>query len=206
MPHRSFKIGKNNHLFPSRIFSLFFLCVLLVIAPVCADYHQGKILVAVYASGGTLESEYGLITEDLHQMVVGTNNTSPENLDLIVAYGGANKTGWKGMTIANRSQIAEDLTDGIIGDDGRYLNRSEDANMGSSEALSSFLTYVRDNYQYDRVFLILIGHGEAYTGMLFDENHQDDGLTVPELGSALRKGGFNMELIGLFCSYRSSYR
>lgn len=158
--------------------------------------QEGEILVLVYAAGGTLEADYGLITDDIIQMISGAGNVSPDLLEIVVAYGGADTPGWRGMTVANRSSLTADLGDDRLGTDPPCGRHYPDANMGNSSTLGRFLSQARDEYRYDRIFLILIGHGEAYTGMLFDQNHAGDPLTLPELVEALQTGGYNVELIG----------
>ncbi|PWR72039.1 clostripain-related cysteine peptidase [Methanospirillum lacunae] len=174
-----------------------FLILILFSVPTTGEMQTGKVLVAVYAAGGSLETDYGLITEDIAQMVAGSANTSPQTLELLVAYGGSKKSGWQGMTIANRSGLAHDLNDKEIGNKSDAIAWYPDVSMGNASTLGTFLSTIRSGYRYDRVFLILIGHGEAYTGMLFDQNHKEDPLTIAELVDGLETGGFNVEVIGL---------
>ncbi len=174
--------------------------LLITVLPVLSSAEElpmGKVLVAVYTAGGSLETDYGLITDDISQMVAGAANTTPETLELLVAYGGSQKPGWQGMTIMNRSGLALDLADGELGNRSYAIASYPLANMGNGSSLGTFLTTIRSGYRYDRVFLILIGHGEAYTGMLFDQNHDEDPLTIAEMVDGLEDGGFNVEVIGL---------
>ncbi|MDD1724753.1 MAG: hypothetical protein LUQ07_06470, partial [Methanospirillum sp.] len=54
-----------------RIYSLAcIVTVLLLFSPVTAD-QNGTVLIALYASGNTLEQVYGLITDDISQTVKG---------------------------------------------------------------------------------------------------------------------------------------
>ena len=137
-------------------------------------------------------------------MAAGARNTTPDILEVLVAYGGSDKPGWEGMTIANISSLAADLDEGELGDRSRCLVSIPDADMGSADSLGKFLTWSHEKYRYDRIFLILIGHGEAYTGMLFDQNHHNDPLTLPEMVRALQIGGYNVELIGFDTCLMSS--
>ncbi len=173
------------------------LFILLLTSAAAAEEQTGKVLVAVYAAGGSLETDYGLITEDITQMVAGAANATPQTLELLVAYGGSARPGWQGMTIANRSGLAHDLVDGRLGNRTDAIAWYPDASMGNASTVGTFLHTIRAGYRYDRVFLILIGHGEAYTGMLFDQNHKEDPLTTAELVKGLEIGGFNVEVIGL---------
>jgi len=188
-----------------------YLLFLLLLVLLCSaagaagnQQQEGRILIAVYAAGGSLETDYGLITDDIRQMVAGAANTTPDTLEILVAYGGSKKPGWQGMTIQNISGLAADLADGETLNNSKVLARFPDASMGSPASLGGFLSWIYTHYQYDRIFLILIGHGEAYTGMLFDQNHDDDPLTLPELVKSLQTGGFNVELIGFDTCLMSS--
>jgi len=185
-----------------RTFLLFTDALILVILFVsfmgttCVAEENGTLLIGIYASGNTLEKDYGLVTRDFIQVVSGAGNVSPKTLEVLAAYGGANKTGWDGVTIANLSLLRKDLDDGILGNNASYLYRNTSANMGDPNTLGQFLSMIKKDFRYDRVFLIFIGHGEAYTGMLFDQNHQDDGLTITELSDTLNKDPADLELIG----------
>lgn len=181
----------------TRLFMM--ICILLLSFPAECDngfIQEGTVLVLVYASGGDLESDYGLITEDIGQILKGSEGTTPDSVEVLVAYGGSSRLGWEGMKIANLSLLRQDMTDGELGNHSCCLSVFPDASMGSADSLGNFLLFSRDRFRYDRIFLILIGHGEAYTGMLFDQNHENDPLTLPELVSGLQQGGFNVELAG----------
>lgn len=171
---------------------LIILIVSIISIPAVAD-ENSTILIALYASGGTLEQEMGLITDDFAQVVKGAENLS-ERITILAAYGGADKPGWKGMTIASLDDLKADLADGELGNSNRSLQHVHNASMGDPESLAFFLAYINKKYQYDRIFLIFIGHGQAYTGMLFDQNHGYDGLTIGELTEGL--GSWDINLIG----------
>ena len=180
--------GKNGF---SRLF-LVFLIISLISAHAPAD-ENSALLIAFYASGGTLEQEMGLITDDFAQVVRGAENLS-ERVTILATYGGANKPGWNGMTIATLDELRKDLADGELGNSNVSVQKIQNANMGDPESLSFFLSYIERKYSYDRLFLIFIGHGQAYTGMLFDQNHGDDGLSIEELTKAV--GSRDICLIG----------
>lgn len=99
------------------------------------------------------------------------------------------------MTIADLETIREDLEDKVLGDDNEFRIHLPDASMGDPNSLGFFLSFLQEHYHYDRFFLIFIGHGQAYTGMLFDQNHDEDGLIISELVEVLGQGP-DIELIG----------
>ncbi len=169
--------------------------IIVLLAMPCVCEPQGELFIAVYAAGNTLESSYGLISDDISSMISGINSSFNSSLELVVAYGGADKTGWKGITVASSEDLKEDLSDGVLGNGENYTVRNSSADMGDGRVLGDYLTFIRESYNYNRIFLILIGHGEAYTGLLPDENYNDDSLTISELVSALNTGGLNPDLI-----------
>ena len=166
----------------------------LFTCPVTADTN-GTLLIAVYASGGSFESNSGLITGDFLQITEGAAKHPADNITVVAAYGGSDKPGWDGMTIADRDDLTEDLDDTILGNDNAFQIHLPHANMGDPKNLRFFLAYLKEHYSFHRVFLVFIGHGQAYTGMLFDQNHGDDGLTIEELTESLDAGP-DLELIG----------
>ena len=169
------------------IFLMFFLCT-IGIFPVLADNKPPVLL--FYASGGYLEEKDNLISGNLQAILDGSNDELP----FLIAYGGIDI--WKGIRYVNRSMLLDDSINGIFGDDTRTLYQNEAANMGDPKTLSSFLRYARMLYPNDHLWLILIGHGDAYEGVLLDENHGNDMLSTSELGVALAESGTNIELIG----------
>jgi len=173
-------------------FISFFIFFCIIILPAAAD-DTSTLLIAFYASGGTLEQELGLITDDFVQVVQGAENL-PGRIKILAAYGGADKPGWRGMRIVDLDGLKADLADGELGNDSLCLQRVENASMGDSASLAIFLSYIETKFHYDRIFLIFIGHGQAYTGLLFDQNHGDDGLTIEELTKGL--GNRDFDLIG----------
>ncbi|MCA1917377.1 hypothetical protein, partial [Methanospirillum hungatei] len=105
--HYTGNTGKNIFL----ICLIFF--ILSIFIPAAAD-ENSTLLIALYASGGTLEQELGLITDDLAQVVLGAEDLS-ERITILAAYGGADKPGWRGMTIAGLDDLKADLADGELG-------------------------------------------------------------------------------------------
>ena len=100
--------GKAGNLLVFLIFSI------VLFAPVQAVADENStLLIAFYASGGSLEQEMGLITNDFAQVVRGAENLS-ERVTIFAAYGGADKPGWMGMTIASLDELKEDIPPGEL--------------------------------------------------------------------------------------------
>jgi hypothetical protein len=150
---------------------------------------EGKKLMAIYMVGSNLESDGEAGTSDLNELIAGYNTlseTEKNNLDIVIAFGGSNKDGWRGMRIADIAMIIEDSQDGIYGNLDEYLHTSPLAHMGDDSSLELFLQYLKDGYgEHEQKFITLWDHGSAYGSFGNDDNYDGDGLTMEEMDSAL---------------------
>lgn len=162
-------------------------------AEMLADNGKSTLL-AIYMVGSDLESESGAGTTDLLDLVSGFSG-SPDECFVIVGYGGAEKEGWRGMRIASIAELEQDAADGVIGNEGCFLEEYPDANMGDPSTLAGFLAYVNGIEGYEQCFLVLWDHGSGYEGFGSDEVHGDI-LTLAEMKSAFAQGNERYDLIG----------
>ncbi len=162
--------------------------------------HAGanRKLLAIYMVGSDLESGGSAATTDLQELIEGYQTLSDPSIDVIIAFGGANQDGWRGMKFADMTQIIEDSQDGIFGNLENYLYQEDRAHMGDKSSLTLFLQYVKEGYtDYTTRFLTLWDHGGAYGGFGNDENFDDDGLSLQEIDDSLTNGGLGqVDLIG----------
>lgn len=167
--------------------------------PVADGTDSGKLrvstLVAIYMVGSDLESESGYASRDIFEILEGAP-PNPEDMEIVLAYGGAAAEGWKGMTIADLEDLRQDAADGVMGNEAYHRKVYSRANMGDKKSLETFLSYVRDNYESEKVLLVFWDHGDAYRGLCFDENHGYDKLEISELESALAASELHFDLIG----------
>lgn len=154
-----------------------------------------KSLVMVYMVGSDLESEDGAGTENIKQMIEGIGDIIPGDLEIVVAYGGANKTGWKGMTIASYNQLKKDLQNDVIGDDSISSFSDPSIDMGSPAGLKTFINWVNDRYSADHTYLIFWDHGGGYGGFGSDENSGNMESLV-DIESVFNETKFTPEVIG----------
>lgn len=149
----------------------------------------GKKLLVVYMVGSDLESEGEAGTSDFNEMIEGYNSLADRTkTDVVVAFGGANKNGWRGMKIADMDQINEDGQDGQYGNSGNYILVADNAHMGDESSLKFFLDYVKDRYTgYESRFIVFWDHGASYEGFGNDENFNNDGLSLTEISDAFQK-------------------
>ena len=172
----------------------------------------GKRLLAVYMVGSDLESQSNAGTADLNEMITGYNSlstTEKSSLDVVVAFGGANKSGWKGMKIATMSQIISDGSDGAYGDEtstSAYQYKADLAHMGDKSSLKLFLTYLKDGYpDHEIQFFVFWDHGSTYTGFGNDEVYNSDPLYLNEINSAFKDSGVQkFDLIGFDACLQAS--
>jgi hypothetical protein len=157
------------------------------IAAADTSANHAKTQVLLYIVGSDLESGSGTATQDMQQIADSYANVDINNLDIIVAFGGANKDGWRGMKIATIEQLKNDAKDGKFGN-GQYLYSDTGADMGTSQSLAKFLSVARASRTADRTVLILSDHGASYDGIGVDEVTSNS-LHMNDIDTALRGAG-----------------
>ena len=85
-----------------------------------SDVESAPTLIAVYMVGSDLESEGSAATIDMFEMLDGYGQGQTDQVDIVIAYGGANQDGWRDMKFATLSDLEEDAYDGIIGNEQFY--------------------------------------------------------------------------------------
>ena len=160
----------------------------------------GRKLLAIYMVGSDLE-ENGLFGSiDLEELIEGyTTLPDGQTVEVIVAFGGADKDGWRGMKFANASQFVTDYQDLEFGNEtgpDAYLYQADGAHMGDESSLKVFLDYLRDGYvNFDQSFLTFWDHGGSYIGFGNDTNFNGDALLLDEIERAFQRsqpGSFDL--------------
>ena len=199
----------TNHTMKNRVFLIFFL--ILIPAGIShtgasgiSGESPGTTLIALYMVGSDLESEYNLGTREIDEICSGLGE-SQGAVDLVIAYGGSKKKGWSGMTIASLDDLKKDRQNGIIGDENLWQDHIDTADMGGEPALDTFFRYLKTLPPHSRNILIFWDHGASYEGLCFDENHEDDPLTLQEVKTSLSHGGISWDLIGMDACLMGSY-
>ena len=136
--------------------------------------------------GSDLERDGQHGSYDLWELLTGYDAlTNGQEVEVIVAFGGADKDGWRGMKFANISQLQTDLLDEEFGNEigpDAYLYRADGAHMGDQSSLMLFLDYLRDGYvNFDQRFLTFWDHGNSFKGFGNDSNFNDDPLSMDEM-------------------------
>ena len=139
--------------------------------------------------GSDLEDKYYAGTDDLFELLDGYFRLPDgHGVEVVVAFGGADKDGWRGMKFASIDQIAADWQDKKFGNEtgsAAYLYHDPEANMGDGGSLERFLAYLRDEYRdSERRFLTLWDHGKSYQEFGNDSNFDMDALSMEEITQA----------------------
>lgn len=153
----------------------------------------------VYVVGSDLE-DYGYYgSTDLYEIVAGYEELTAEEkerLDLLVAFGGARRSGWRGVKFADIDCLVQDYQDGKFGNDSCYLYSDSLANMADGSTLERFLSQ-KEAGDYQHSSVILWNHGGAYQGIGWDSGFSGDRLTLQELEDAFGEGGNRYDIIGM---------
>ena len=128
----------------------------------------------------TAATAQGYASGDLDEILKVSGQ--PEDVNIIVETGGAHI--WQSghsFSINEKKLERWHVRDKKLVKDATL----DDANMGESDTLKSFLTWGLETYPAERTGLILWNHGGAMKGVCYDENHNDDTLTNKEVKDAV---------------------
>ena len=147
------------------------------------------VTVMVYLCGTDLESQNGMGTADLNEMLHA--RLDDEHVNVIVETGGA-KT-WNNSVISNRTNQRYRVTNqGLLPLDENLGRRS----MVEPSTLSDFIRYCASSFPADRYALILWDHGGgSVSGYGYDQFYAGS-MTLDEIGKALSDGGVKFDFIG----------
>lgn len=161
-------------------------CVVTVV-----EQQLDKWTIMIYICGADLESENGLATSDIAEIL--SVKRQPEDVNIIIETGGAKS--WKSTYGISSSKL------------GRWevrnqkLNKVSELNyasMGLQSTFQSFLSWGLGTYPAEKTGVILWNHGGAMEGVCFDEKSNDDSLLSSEVTAACDAilGSDKLEFIG----------
>lgn len=132
--------------------------------------------IMVYLCGSDLESEGGMATGDLYEMLAAQTGS---RACFIVETGGAME--WQADIEAG------DLERYIIqSGEGAYIESVSGASMGKASTLSAFVRWAMSAVPAKHYGLVMWNHGSgSINGVCFDELYDSDSLTLDELTDAL---------------------
>lgn len=139
---------------------------------------DGTQTVFVYMCGSDLESENGLASGDIEEMIAGSQS---ENVKFVIQTGGAGA--W-----ADTYGISADKTQRYVvtGGEISLIEEKEQVNMGTAQVLTDFLSWGIENYAAAKMGVIFWNHGGgSISGVCFDELNENDSLSLEEIDTAL---------------------
>lgn len=151
---------------------------------------KDEVTLMVYMCGTDLESEYSMASYDLSEMAAANLG---DNVNIIIYTGGCSK--WHINGISTKYNQIYQLKDGGLS----CLN----SNAGSStmltpENLAGFIEYCAENFEANRMGLILWDHGGGtISGYGYDEKYPNtDSLTLDKIDEALTMADVKFDFIG----------
>ncbi len=154
--------------------------------------------IMVYMCGTDLESNYGMATADLNEML---HSDLSDKINIIVETGGTKK--WKNSVISSRTNQIYQVKD------GEFVCLEKDlgsAAMTNPNTLSAFIKYCSENFPADRSALILWDHGGgSLTGYGYDQNYAGTSMALDKINKALKDGGCKFDFIGFDACLMANY-
>ena len=152
--------------------------------------NKDTMTILVYMCGADLESENGMASSDLKEMV---NANLSDNVNLIVYTGGARK--WKNNVVSARSNQIYRIQKGSL---ERLVENDGSDSMTNPKTLARFIQYGAKNYPANRMALIFWDHGGgSVSGYGYDERYgQGKTMTLAGINEALASGGVKFDFIG----------
>ncbi len=155
------------------------LCICLMLAPLTSVEARGETFtLMIYLCGTDLESQGGMATADLTEMV---KSGIPKNGDVTVYVQTGGTSRWQTSGLSNRKAERWTVSQSGI----KKLETMGSVNMGDDASLQSFLEYGFENFPADRYGLIMWDHGSGATGGLCHDEITGDSLYYPEIYGAL---------------------
>ena len=139
--------------------------------------EEGVWTIFVYICGSNLESEGGDGTEDINEML---SADASDNVRFVIETGGASE--WQ------NDYVSADVLQRFVVQNGEIteVGSVENASMGNSNTLTDFLRWGITEYPSEHMGFVFWNHGGgSITGVCYDENFDDDSLSLIEIDSAL---------------------
>ena len=148
------------------------------------------VTVMVYMCGSDLESNYGMATKDINEMLYAEIK---DNINVVIQTGGAKK--WNNNVVNSRY-----LQRYLVTSKGLKIldDKVRNAPMTESSTLTDFINFSKKNYPADRYILVMWDHGAgSVNGYGYDENYTSSGsMSIDEIQSAIKKSKIKFDIIG----------
>ena len=147
--------------------------------------EKSAVTLMIYMTGSDLESSSAAATKDLAEMLESGLDFTKVN---VVIFTGGSKN-WFVEIPTEENALLKLTPEGIQTEETFDL-----LSMGDPENLTRFLNYAEEHYKAERYDLILWDHGNGpLIGYGKDKLHDNDSMTLAELGEALRNSAFGPE-------------
>lgn len=145
--------------------------------------------IMIYMCGTDLESNYGMATADLNEML---HADIADNVNIIIETGGTKK--WQNTVISNKTnQVYQIKNDGIV----RLQSDIGKKAMTKASTLTEFIDYCETNFPANRYALIMWDHGGgSASGYGYDEQFPNTGMTLDVFSKALKDADCVFDFIG----------
>ena len=134
--------------------------------------------IMIYMCGADLESDSGLASSDITEILSVPNQ--PDDVNILLETGGAKR--WKKYGIDASALSRYHVENNSLVLDEKLAK----ANMGKQATFESFLNWGLKEYPAEKVGVILWNHGGALDGCCYDENYGSDSLLNSEANSAFK--------------------
>lgn len=151
--------------------------------------NKDEVTVMVYMIGTDLESQNGMATKDVYELLNGLQH---DNINIVLQTGGCRK--WNNSLFSNKEVERWAVTSQNF---SRLKNPGR-VSMTDPNTLTDFIVYSADNFRANRYILILWDHGGgSETGYGYDENYPNSPSLSPDvLASAIHSSGVKFDFIG----------
>ena len=154
---------------------------------------KDSVTMMFYMLGTDLESQSGMATADLNEMLyAGLDN---KKVNVIVQTGGCKR--WRNSVIsAGKTQRWSISGKGI----GLLEEEKTKTSMTDEDELSDFIKYCAKKAPADRYILVFWDHGGgSVSGYGYDETHPNDSMNIGEISKGLKNGGVKFDIVGFDC-------
>ena len=152
--------------------------------------NKDTMTILVYMCGADLESQNGMATSDLKEML---NAKISDKVNLIVFTGGARR--WRNNVVSSSVNQIYQIKDGSL---TRLVDDAGSSSMTRPSTLASFIKFGRENFPANRMCLIFWDHGGgSVSGYGYDEHYgQGKTMTLAGINDALKAGGVKFDFVG----------
>ncbi len=150
---------------------------------------KDSVTLMIYMIGSDLESQSGMATSDLNEILYG--GLDNKKLNVIVETGGCKR--WRNSVVKPKKLQRWSLNDQGMG----LLEESKASPMTDEDELADFIKFCVKKAPADRYLLIFWDHGGgSLSGFGYDETYPNDSMNVSEIARALKAGGVKFDFIG----------